>query len=128
MVLHQNNFDNFKTYMDKYVREVVGKVKWRRYFKERLISKFVNISDESLTMLAIDNIEYFWKDNAIGTSSMPQPKYTSKTSMRRIQDGLSIGGQHKFNEYFGFECIIKLCLPFFRFDRSITVKKPIRCI
>ena len=72
--------------MDTYVRDMVGRVKWKRNIKVKLVSEFVSISDEALTLLAIDNSGIVWEACALSVPS-PQTKYTNKASKIRVTDG-----------------------------------------
>ena len=41
-----------------FVKEMFGKIKWRNTVTKHIIKDFVTVSDEALTLLAIDNSEY----------------------------------------------------------------------
>jgi len=84
----------------EYVRQIVGRIKWRKYSKTCLISTFVTVSDEALTLLALDNSEFVWEAQALKHTNIPSPKYTCARASRRVSDGWSFEGRNKFNYYF----------------------------
>ena len=87
--------------MESYVREMVGRLKWKRNIKVNLVSNFVSISDEALTLLAIDNSGIVWEACALGYPS-PSTKYTNKASMRIVTEGRSEQGHIKYNEFYDY--------------------------
>ena len=84
----------------EFVKEIVGRVKWKKHYKHCLINTFVTVSDEALTLLALDNSECVWKAQALDNDITPSPKFTCNRAHRRAQDGWSYEGRKKFNEYF----------------------------
>ena len=60
----------------------------------------MTVSDESLTLLEIDNSEFVWEAQASGHEITPSAKYTNKRAHRRVQEGWSHQGRLKFNNYF----------------------------
>ena len=93
------DYEAFKVYM-KFVKEIVGRIKWKNTVTKCLIKDFVTVSDEALTLLAIDNSEFVWEAQALKSKSVPLAKYTSSRAQRRIHDGWSASGRKKFNEYY----------------------------
>ena len=83
-----------------YVQQIVGRMKWKKLIRIQKISNFVTISDEALTLLAIDNSEFVWEAQALTQKTIPRAKYTSKRPNRRIHEGWSDDGKHMFNVYF----------------------------
>ena len=84
-----------------YVQEIVGRMRWKKLVKRNKISSFVTISDEALTILAIDNSEFVWESQALNPArTPPSSKYTSKKPNRRLHEGWSNEGKGMFNVYF----------------------------
>lgn len=83
-----------------FVKEIVGRVKWKKHNKKLLINKFVTVSDEALTLLALDNSQFVWEAQVQNKDEIPSPKYTAIRKHRRVKDGWSQQGLEKFNEYF----------------------------
>ena len=88
---NNQEYEAFKQYM-KFVKEIVGKIKWRNSVTKRPIQDFVTVSDEALTLLAIDNSEYVWEAQALNREEVPNAKYTSSRALRRLHDGWSVKG------------------------------------
>ena len=86
--------------MSLYVQQIVGRVKWKHYFRNSLIKTFVTVSDEALALLAIDNGEFVWEAQELGGGDVPEAKYTNKRANRRVQAGWSQEGRARFNLYF----------------------------
>ena len=83
-----------------YGNAIVGRVKWKKYSKQCLINIFVTVSDEVITLIALDNSDFVWEDQASKHDTIPAPKYTCNRAHRRVKDGWSYEGRNKFNYYF----------------------------
>ena len=93
------NYNSFKMFMN-FGKQIVERVKWKKYSKQCLINIFVTVSDEALTLLALHNSEFVWEDQYSKHATIPAPKYTCHRAHRRVKDGLSYEGRNRFNDYF----------------------------
>ena len=86
---NNQDYETFKLYMD-FVKEVVGKIKWKNTVRKSLIKDFVTVSDEALALLDIDNSEYVWEAQSLKQESVPLIKSIHHLGVR---EGYMMDGQ-----------------------------------